>query len=259
MDTKDIVAAAERAADRVLDRVPAELDANSASLSAAGRLRSGSHLRENAAICARSFAEARQQALMVVAELAGNGAKDLEPDIRTMLTGRMERALDMYGTSIASVHGEVGAHVASVRSEMAEKSEGDLLDLRIGLVGGVRADKIANAAVTIGQMNGQIAINSPGAAQSVGRDLNANIGASTISGLIAELRQAVEPADIDADLKDEILDQAIALEREVQSSSPEPGRLKRVGKKLVDLGEKAGAGAVGGIAARVATWLAGIG
>lgn len=208
---------------------------------AAGRLASGASLTmfkdETLSAFQRAYIDAQQ--------FTFNLMESNEEGLVTKLSGYASEMIDALMSEVTERSGRLGIQGTVVPNQLGAIRHGleDLRarltdDFRFGMKGSERLKKDPVVSIVSNQTN------SPGAVQQIGvGDFSQKAFVQNHQPLVDSINKALaspEYRSLKPDQKDALKDVADTLLEEVKREKPDPGKLKRWGLRLADLGKELG-------------------
>lgn len=225
----------------VYEAVTREVKALQNKHAAAGRLQSGATLIAFEEIASNLLKSSIADASKFTFEFTGGHEpealaylKNFSGRVQQMVTAEISEKADRLGLGAVTV-----SHLEKVRSKLDRFREQALDDFSHGMQGSERLKK----EPLLNVINNQT--NSPGAIQQVGIGDNFSQSAFTQNHneLVTAIDRALasaEFAQLKQDEKDAFSDTAVVVKEEALKSTPDVGKLKRWGARLVDLSKDIG-------------------
>ncbi len=235
LDRRDVIASAKRVAEAVYRSLPPKLSAATSKSIKAGMLQSGAHIREIRAIIESEFANLCKAASIKIAEICGKETPRYFEFVDELLRTFIEPFLDQFeqsawpGLSRAANEDMAREQRILLESELSDLVFGTSEDLRLGIADGKRAESREQVIMIDNRGGaGQIAVNSPGAVQTIGGNQSVSVEhISKLINLIEIVRKEIIPASLEVETRDQLEDLIVSVEREIKSPAPQLGRLKR--------------------------------
>lgn len=239
-DDQKVIDSAKRAAFQKLEQLVSNVIEQVNIAAAKGQMRNSRSVFIIANIYKAGFRGICEAASVRVAEARGTDAIALADQLDDALSDLEENVLAAYPKSRwpATFQDSVETEFSKIKAAWLKEKSDVIDDLRIGIAGGVNVSKQHSVSIDARGGAAQIAVDSPGATQTVGGDLTAqsDINIVELKTLLEEFRSAMKEADLPEESRDEIEDAVVSTERELEQSAPNEGRIKRY---LLSLSEKA--------------------